>query len=108
MRSRYAAYALGDADYIIETTHPESSHTQENLELWRADILDFSRSTHFRGLQIISSTEDEVHFDAILYQRVSGGEINCSFSERSKFKIYEERWRYCEGVPMPINALTHT
>lgn len=105
MRSRYAAYALGHADYIIKTTHPESSHAQLDLELWRADILEFSRSIHFRGLQIISSSEDEVHFHAILSQHTLGGELDCSFSERSTFRIHEGRWRYCEGTPAPLTSI---
>lgn len=50
MRSRYAAYALGLADYIISTTDPDHRDYSSNLISWKQQILMFSSMTTFQGL----------------------------------------------------------
>lgn len=57
MRARYCAYALGLADYIMSTTHPENPNYSDNKDQWKADIMLFSRENRFLGLKIIQSSD---------------------------------------------------
>ena len=93
LRSRYAAYALGKAAYIMRTTHPDSPHWQRETAVWQRDILAFCRQTDFIGLQILVVGEDWVTFRAILRQ----GEQDASFTERSRFARHQGMWKYVAG-----------
>lgn len=89
MRSRYAAYALGKARYILET----SGEAREDEAAWLEDVRRFSEHTRFTGLTILSVEPGEstawVTFRAGLEQQ---GE-DASFTERSRFER-TDRWRY--------------
>lgn len=89
MRSRYSAYALGKADYIIHTTHPESPYFEKNREKWEKAILHFCHSTQFLKLEIVGYGEDWVHFIAHL----SSGALN----EKSQFQKVGGKWLYLKG-----------
>lgn len=94
MRSRYAAYAFNDADYIIATTDPEGPLWQDDEDAWRESIADFSRRCDFEGVDVMSAKVDgdeaTVHFRAKLKQ---GGD-DASFEELSKFVLIDETWLY--------------
>ncbi len=93
MKSRYCAYALGNADYIIKTTHPNNNDYTEERKSWEASILEFSKHTDFLGLKIIEfidgKTEAYVTFSASL----SSGELK----EKSRFLKEHGRWLYVDG-----------
>lgn len=97
MRSRYSAYALGLARYIIDTTHPENKNYLTNTDLWEKEILHFSKQTVFKDLKIVQFIENgavaEVTFIAHLFQ--GGQEV--SFQERSIFEKLKGKWLYKEG-----------
>lgn len=98
MRSRYAAYALGLADYILETTHPAGPHWRADRAAWRRDVAGFCAETDFEGLTVHGFGMDPdgaqwVDFTARLGQ--SGRDA--SFRERSRFRPHQGRWRYLEG-----------
>lgn len=95
MRSRFAAYALGNVGYIIRTTHPQSPHTELDQKIWRQDLKTFCRQTNFLGLQILQAEDAQddvgwVTFRAILMQ--AGRDM--SFTEKSKFEKMNGRWLY--------------
>ena len=92
MRSRYSAYALGNAEYIIETTHPNSPYVEKNRKNWKKGILQFCHSTRFDQLKILDHGEDWVHFIAHLWQ---GKEL--ILNERSSFKKVQGKWLYVKG-----------
>lgn len=100
MRSRFAAYALGRADYIVATTHPENPQAQVDVDAWLASIAAFSAQTRFRGLRILAASDVEdgcatVTFHAVLEQAGR----DASFSECSTFlRGADGRWRYHGGV----------
>ena len=101
MRSRYSAYALVLADYIIKTTHPLNPAYSLDPE-WKKQILEFCRSTIFEDLQILEFIPGEkeafVTFRAILKQKnkdVSFSET--SFTETSFFIKENGRWFYRNG-----------
>jgi len=91
MRSRYCAYAVGDYQYILKTTH-ESTRDNDIQS-----IKEFSKQTTFKNLKIISFMDDEkeayVTFRASLFQN----ERNSSFSEKSRFIKLNDRWYYVDG-----------
>lgn len=97
MRSRYAAYAKEEVDYVVETTDPNGPVWQEPLAQWRADIRRFGRDTEFVGVDILDTSVDgdraEVEFRAKL--RSDGRDT--SFVERSEFVRREGRWFYWGG-----------
>ncbi|MFZ0565856.1 MAG: YchJ family metal-binding protein, partial [Chlamydiales bacterium] len=54
MRSRYSAYALGNADYILKTTHPQHTDNQIPTKQRIQQIEAFSQQTRFEGLAILN------------------------------------------------------
>ena len=99
MRSRYAAYALGDADYIMATTAADSPHREPDAEAWRDSLQQFSAQMRFAGLTILDAPEPGpseafVTFRAELY----AGSRDASFTERSRFVRESGRWVYDRGV----------
>ena len=92
MKSRYSAYAAGEAKYIIKTTHPSSPHFEENKDEWIKSVKEFSKN-EFKKLEILDFKESEneafVEFKAFIDDYV--------MHERSYF-IKEDRWYYVKGV----------
>ncbi len=97
MRSRYSAYALGLADYIIQTTHPEHPEINKKNWEWREDILSFSRDTEFIDLEVLLFEDGEqkafVTFTASLKQL----DKDFSYTEKSLFEKKDEQWLYKEA-----------
>ncbi len=99
MRSRYAAYARGEVDYIVKTTDPDGPAWHEPEAEWRADIRKFGEDVQFLGVDILDSDLDddagtgEVRFRAKL--RADGRDV--SFVERSEFVRRDGRWLYTAG-----------
>lgn len=94
MRSRYSAFALGLAEYIMSTTHPNNPDYTDSCEAWRESILDFCKHTHFNGLKIIEfidgDSEAFVTFEAMLDHGI--------LKEKSRFLKPENKWLYESGV----------
>jgi SEC-C motif domain protein len=83
MRSRYAAYAVGDVDYVFRTWHPRT----------RPDDLSPDPGRAWTGLTILGSGEDWVEFVAS-YER---GGVAGEQRERSRFEQRGGRWVYVDG-----------
>ncbi len=93
MKSRYSAYAVGNADYIIKTTHPDNSDYTKDILSWRASIREFSDHTVFEGLRILAyDTGEEVAF-VTFEARLSSGLLK----EKSHFLKASGRWLYVDG-----------
>lgn len=101
MQSRYAAYALHLAKYIMMTTHPDHVHLHKSQREWRDEILQFCRTTQFNGLEILDffpqGDKATVTFKAILTQ----GHTDTSFVERSLFHRVGKRWLYVGPLALP-------
>lgn len=89
MRSRYVAYVLGDAKYILETTS-EENRFQSDAEL----IEEFSQSVEWLELEIIRAKEDIVEFKAY-YRDGQGVKVQ---HEKSLFVYENDMWFYKDGV----------
>lgn len=87
MRSRYAAYAVGDTDYVFRTWHPRT----------RPDDLSLNsgpdRSRTWTGLSILGAGEDWVEFVA----SYDVGGVSGEQRERSRFERRAGRWVYVDG-----------
>jgi len=80
MRSRYAAYAVGDLDHVWRTWHPRT----------RPESIEADAGTRWTGLRIIEATGDEVEFEASYDRGGSPGRLH----ERSRFERRRGRWVY--------------
>jgi SEC-C motif domain protein len=98
MRSRYSAYALGLADYILNTTHRENKQFRRNLKAWRLEVTDYCQRTQFLGLKILDNAMlneqvATVTFQAMLLQDEKPYQLN----EKSLFYKVGARWLYYSG-----------
>jgi SEC-C motif-containing protein len=95
MRSRYAAYVLGEIDYLLETIHPDSPGEADakSTEAW-------SRAADWKGLEIRSTeagqegdetgkVEFVAHFD------IKG--VPQLHHEHARFKRHNKKWMYLDG-----------
>ncbi len=96
MRSRYSAYALGLADYIMITTHPDGSQYNPDKAVWKRDIELFCKNTRFEHLQILGAQGDMVTFRATLF----ANQRDVSFTEISVFRQHNGQWKYYCGTQL--------
>lgn len=98
MRSRYCAYAMKLAGYLMDTTHPNNSQYMADKKAWEKQILFFCSQTTFTGLKIKDFQDGEkeafVTFTAILKQ----GGRDASFTEKSRFEKLHDRWLYLDAA----------
>lgn len=90
MRSRFSAYARGDAAYLVRTWHPST----------RPSPLELDDDVVWRRLQIVDTeaggpddARGEVEFRAS-YRSADGGGL---MHERSRFVRHDGRWVYVDG-----------
>jgi SEC-C motif-containing protein len=83
MRARYAAYAVGETDYVFRTWHPRT----------RPADLTPDPALSWTGLEILGAGEDWVEFVASYERDDRRGERR----ERSRFERRAGRWVYVDG-----------
>jgi SEC-C motif-containing protein len=90
MRSRYSAFALRDADYLLRTWHPTT----------RPATIDLPATRRWTRLRVLATerggpddSEGVVEFRAHFRDR---GEPN-TVTERSRFARADGEWRYVDG-----------
>jgi len=93
MRARYAAYALGKTQYIMDTT----AVRRADEGVWRAEIKRFSAYTLFHSLEIRSFEDGESVAYVTFRAGLTQGEVDASFTEKSRF-IRRDRWYYADGI----------
>jgi SEC-C motif-containing protein len=84
MRSRYAAYALGETDYVFRTWHPRT----------RPDDVEPTPGLTWTGLDVLGAAGDEVEFVARYETAAGPGRLH----ERSRFEQRGGRWVYVDAV----------
>ena len=93
MKSRYSAYAVNDADYIIKTTDRENPDYTDDIKSWKESILSFSKNGDFKKLKIVefidSGESAVVEFEAYISDSV--------MKERSRFVKRDGKWLYLDG-----------
>jgi SEC-C motif-containing protein len=93
MRSRYSAFAVGDAGYLLATWHPAT----------RPGRLDLDDEVRWTGLDVLATTagsllgaEGTVEFRA---HYVRDGRTGAQH-ENSRFVREDGAWRYLDGVSL--------
>lgn len=93
MRSRYSAFVVGDAAYLLATWHPAT----------RPAVLDLDAQVRWTGLDVLTTTggsllaaEGTVEFRA---SYVRGGRAGAQH-ENSRFLREDGRWRYLDGASL--------
>ena len=93
MRSRYSAFVLGDAGYLLDTWHPST----------RPRTLDLDDDVRWTGLEVLATTggsllaaEGTVEFRAsYVHDRRAAAQ-----HENSRFVREDGHWRYLDGVSL--------
>ena len=89
MRSRYSAFAVGAADYLVNTTHI-SKRRYHN----KRDILAWSQVNKWLKLEVLASTETTVTFKAYYLDENLKAQVHY---EHSTFKLENDKWFYVDG-----------
>lgn len=89
MRSRYAAYATQEADYLMKTTHISTRNNH-----LKSDILDWSKSNNWLRLEILDISETTVEFKAYFIDDSLQANVH---HEKSAFKFEDGSWFYVDG-----------
>ena len=94
MRSRYAAYVLGEIDYIVETHHPERRDEvdPEGARTW-------SKQAQWQGLDVLGTedgAEDDEGIVEFTARYTSSGQL-VHHRERALFKKHEDKWYYFDS-----------
>ena len=89
MRSRYAAYATHQADYLLATTH-----FSERKLYSKSEILHWATSNQWLELKIVKVTENTVEFKAYFLDSQLQKQIH---HELSTFKLENGSWFYVDG-----------
>ncbi len=96
MRSRFSAYALGKADYLI-ATRPESKRADENRE----ELAAYCKSVQAVGLKIVAKERGGKADDTGLVTFHASLQANGRRTlhiETSTFARENGRWVYVDGV----------
>ena len=83
MRSRYTAFVLQDANYLLKTWHESSRPKDFRLG-----------ASRWLGLKIVDAGFDVVSFEAAFYT----GSKGMILKEKSRFVLEDGHWRYVDGV----------
>ncbi|ALB62960.1 FIG00553399: hypothetical protein [Cronobacter condimenti 1330] len=95
MRSRYCAFVMKNADYLIKTWHPACQ-----ADALRADIEAGFAHTQWLGLTIFEEapghTESEAYVSFVARFQENGK--SGALIERSRFLNEQGRWYYIDGT----------
>ena len=105
MRSRFSAYALSLANYIIATTHPANSLYNNDLKLWKEEITEFTKKGKINKLKIINVQEKKDFASVTFSFNLLKGERNYLLMENSLFEKIQDKWLYKAGKHGPIRSL---
>jgi len=98
MRSRYTAYVLNNATYIIQTTHPKNIEYNENTTTWKKSIEEFSKDYTFEKLTILEFIENYTTSYVTFTAHISLDNQDYSFTEKSSFEKLNNKWLYLNSV----------
>jgi SEC-C motif-containing protein len=88
MRSRYSAYVKSETKYLKETLAPESRGDYNEK-----DVLDWSKTSEWQGLEIIEAKGNTVEFTA---KYKTQGKV-FEHHEVSTFKKIKDHWYFVDG-----------
>jgi SEC-C motif domain protein len=105
MRSRYAAFALGLARYLVDTLSSEHPDRAEGDEALVSALSSARGKQRFLGLRIVFASEDADRGEVLFVARIFSGGVDRSFAELSEFVREDGAWRYAGGLLVDRAAL---
>jgi SEC-C motif-containing protein len=105
MRSRYAAFALGLGEYLVDTLsaeHADRAHPRSELVRAYGRARDKQR---FMGLRIVDASESSDVGEVLFVARIFERGADRSFAELSQFVREAGGWRYADGTMVPRERL---
>jgi len=96
MRSRYAAFARGEVDYLLATSHPALHGPDE-----RAVLTEACRTTRWLALRILDAPEPDGDRGVVEFAAWYDGKPPGQLRERSEFVREGGRWLYRAGTILP-------
>jgi SEC-C motif-containing protein len=102
MRSRFAAFATGDAEYLWRTLHPDHDDRALPKEELLRSLKEATRAHKYMRLAILDAKDARVLFLAGVFERG----VDRSFVELSTFAREGEGWRYLCGEARDARGLT--
>ena len=94
MKSRYAAFAVDDARYIVKTTHENNPDFTTDVQIWKEGIKSFTTNTEFLGLEILEFIDGEKEAYVTFKASLSSGDM----TEKSRFLKVDGLWLYESGI----------
>jgi SEC-C motif-containing protein len=98
MRSRYAAFARKQVDYLLATSHPELIAAHGGSDAFRRDLLRSCQDHRYPGLRVVEHREDSDQGEVLFEARVFRKGTDLSFAERSLFFREGGRWLYHSAI----------
>lgn len=95
MRSRYCAFVMQDADYLIKTWHPSCG-----AAALRAELMAGFAHTEWLGLTVFEhcwQDADNIGFVSFVARFTEGGKTG-AIIERSRFLKENGQWYYIDGT----------
>lgn len=89
MRSRYVAYVIHNADYLVNTTH-----FSQRKHYSKKDILEWSKSNNWLKREVLKAEGEIVEFKAYFVDENLKAQIH---HEKSTFKKEKDQWFYVDG-----------
>ena len=89
MRSRYTAYVLHNAAYLMQTTHPLQRHYYSKKE-----ILNWAKTNTWLKLEILTAKGAIVEFKAYYLDEKKQAQVH---HEKSSFLLENGIWYYLDG-----------
>ena len=99
MRSRFAAYARGEAEYLWRTLHPDHADRAVPKEDVLRALRHATATYKYMRLHIFDAKGAKVLFRASVFEKGK----DRSFTELSTFARDGVGWRYVEGVSRPAD-----
>lgn len=106
MRSRYAAFAMGQVEYLWRTLHPQYPDRVRPREELLRDLRRSVRRLRYHGLTILDSRTGSDEAQVLFRARVFDHGKDCSFIELSTFLTEPEGWRYFDGTGAPAAGIS--
>jgi len=100
MKSRYSAYAMGNANYIINTTHSNNIDFTDDKKAWKSSIIEFCKNSKFISLEILNYTLKDKNEAFVTFK---ASFENDSMIEKSRFLFENGRWFYEKAISINFN-----
>jgi len=108
MRSRYAAFALGLGEYLVQTlasAHEDATDDPRAREALVHELARAKDGQRFLGLTILSATENGSAGEVLFHARIFSRGRDQSFAELSSFVRENGAWKYAAGILVPGEEL---